>query len=482
MGFYARPEDTICAIATPIGEGGIGIVRISGALALSVAGTIVRLRSGRTLDSVSSHTLHLADIIFPDRGALGHEPVTHVEPPGYEIIDEGLVVYMNGARSFTAEDVVELHCHGSGVVLGRVCEACIVAGARLAEPGEFTKRAFMNGRLDLSQAEAVLDTIRAKSEAGLKVAQRHLRGDLRQHVDELRLRLLSILAHVEAGIDFVEEDIVFVGQDQLTHSLDRALTGIQKLLRTAKVGRVLREGARVVIVGSPNVGKSSLLNSLLKEQRAIVTNIPGTTRDVLEEAVVWSGLTITLVDTAGLRESDDVVEQEGMRRARAAEADADVVLHVLDAEKLHGHSALRPLRQDGRLVMALLNKVDLIDERLVPNAVQTIYKQLSCDVFPISARTGYGLEQVKAKVVSHLSQGCPEVSDGLIVTNVRHQSALDRAAASLTEALRSTERNVAPEFIAVDLRDAADALGEITGAITSDEVLTEIFAQFCIGK
>jgi tRNA modification GTPase len=470
-------EDTICAIATPIGEGGIGIVRVSGPDALAIANKMVRLRSARPLESVASHTLHLADIVFP-----GSAPQGSGSGCNDAIIDEGLVVYMSGARSFTAEDVVELQCHGSGIVLRRICEACLAAGARLAMPGEFTKRAFMNGRLDLSQAEAVLDTIRAKSDAGLRVAQRHLRGELSQHVDALRRRLLSMLAQVEAGIDFVEEDITFIGRTELVSSLQDALDQIKKMLVTAKVGRLLRDGARVVILGRPNVGKSSLLNAFLKEPRAIVTNIPGTTRDVLEEQVAWDGLLLTLVDTAGLRDSEDVVEQEGIRRTRAAEAEADLLIHVMDATELLGQAAVTPLREDPRQEILVVNKVDLIDASAAERLVETIVRVTGRETILISVRTGFGLERLKEKLVSRLLKGSAESTDGLIVSNVRHRSALERAAGALTEALTSTEGSAEPECVAVDLRDAAEALGEISGVITTDEVLGKIFSEFCIGK
>ncbi|HET6273680.1 MAG TPA: tRNA uridine-5-carboxymethylaminomethyl(34) synthesis GTPase MnmE, partial [Bacteroidota bacterium] len=240
------PEDTICAVATPAGEGGIGIIRISGPGALAVADKIVRLRSNQSLRIAPPQTLHLADILGPGISSGNTNSVQNRTRPSDEVLDEGLVVFMKGPRSFTAEDVVEIHCHGSGVVLGRVCEACISAGARLAQPGEFTKRAFLNGRLDLSQAEAVLDTIKAKSDVGLKIAQRHLRGELGQQVDRLRTRLLGMLAQVEAGIDFTEEDISFIGREELITSLQQTLDEIQAMLATAERGRVLREGARVV--------------------------------------------------------------------------------------------------------------------------------------------------------------------------------------------------------------------------------------------
>ena len=470
-------DDTICAIATPVGEGGIGIVRISGADALSVAEQLVRLRSRRPLAAVSSHTLHLADIVFPASSGVGRVSVSHLD-----IIDEGLVVYMKGTRSFTAEDVVEIHCHGSGVVLGQVCDACLAAGARLALPGEFTKRAFLNGRLDLSQAEAVLDTIRAKSESGLRVAQRHLRGELRHQVDGLRMRLLSLLAHLEAGIDFVEEDITFIGRDELAQSLRDTFEEIQKMLSTARAGRLLRDGMRVVILGPPNVGKSSLLNRCLKEQRAIVTDVPGTTRDLLEEQVVWDGRLLTFVDTAGLRDSTDVVEQEGIRRARAAEAEADVVLHMFDAKELLPHPQVTSLRDHGEQEILVVNKMDLLDEIAGQQLIETLRRSTTCEIIPISVQTGCGFQHLQERLLARLSHGSPEASDGVMVSNGRHRSALERAAVATGEAITSIRGRMEPECVAVDLREAADALGEITGAITTDEVLGKIFSEFCIGK
>jgi tRNA modification GTPase len=399
------------------------------------------------------------------------------------MIDEGFVVFMKGPRSFTAEDVVEIHCHGSGLVLGRVMESCLSAGARLAQPGEFTKRAFLNGRLDLTQAEAVIETIRARSEAGLKIAQRHLRGDLGRLVDRLRTRLVGILAQVEAGIDFVEEDISFISRQALTVSLQEVLDEIRVLLRTAESGRVLREGARVVIVGRPNVGKSSLLNRLVGEERAIVTDIPGTTRDVIEESVVLDGLMITLVDTAGLRDTTDRVEQEGIKRTRAVRDEGDLVLQVLDAAELAGQDIEAHLGSTGeRTDLHLINKSDLVDAATLHRLTALIEQQTKARALPVSARTGWGFKELKESIRSRLSYASLEASEGVLLTNVRHRLALERTASSLREALDATGKALAPEFVAMDLRGAAEALGEVTGVITSDEILNHVFAQFCVGK
>ena len=476
-------EDTICAVATPLGEGGIGIVRISGPSAASVAQKIVRLRSNQPLKLAPAHTLHLADILGPHIPSGSPDSASLEIPPFETVIDEGLVVYMPAPRSFTAEDVVEVHCHGSMLILTMVCDACVAGGARLAQPGEFTKRAFLNGRLDLSQAEAVLDTIKAKSELGLKQAQRQLRGELRERVDQLRARLIGLLAHVEAGIDFVEEDIVFVGRQEVISALQEIHREIDQWLMTAEQGRLIREGIRVVIIGRPNVGKSSLLNRLLRVNRAIVTDVPGTTRDVIEESVVWDGLHVTLVDTAGLRDTKDVVEQEGIRRSQLARDQGDMILHVMDASD-PDHTYLEEwLAHSARANdLILMNKCDVVDDASVRVLCESIRTRTGCITLPVSARTGVGLVDVPVAIRSHFSQPCLEPHEGIAVTSLRHRVALERARSSIGEALLSTRNGIQPEFVAMDLRGAADALGEITGVITSDDILERIFSEFCIGK
>jgi tRNA modification GTPase len=358
-----------------------------------------------------------------------------------------------------------------------VCKVCIESGARMAEPGEFTKRAFLNGRLDLSQAEAVLDTIRATSSIGLNIAQRQLRGDLAREVEQARTSLLTVLAHVEAGIDFVDEDISFLQRDELVRIVREARAVVQKLEGTAQEGRILREGAHVVILGRPNVGKSSVLNRLLREERAIVTAIPGTTRDVIEESIDLDGVTIRLVDTAGVRETDDIVELEGIKRTHVAQDEADLLLVVVDRSL--------PLTSDDRKLlsvvknrkhMVLLNKADLTD------AVESDAALADHSSYSISAKTGLGVETVKSALRAQLLSGGFEAAEGVTVTNVRHRDALRRAGESLDQALESVQWGAAGELVSIDVRAAADALGEITGAITTDEILGRIFSEFCIGK
>jgi tRNA modification GTPase len=470
-------DDTICAIATPAGQGGIGIVRLSGPHSLSIASQVVRLRSGDSLSSVSSHTLHLADLVIPALEKHGEVRAVRNRLPVSGLIDEALVVYMKAPRSFTAEDVVEIQSHGGMLVLELVCRVCLGSGARMAEPGEFTKRAFLNGRLDLSQAEAVLDTIRAASSAGLNIAQRQLRGDLAHEIEQARAALLTVLAHVEAGIDFVDEDISFLQQEELVRIVRNARAVVQKLEATARDGRIVKEGARVVILGRPNVGKSSLLNRLLKEERAIVTAIPGTTRDVIEESIDIGGVMIHLADTAGMRETDDVVEREGIKRARAAQDEADLLLVVVDGSV--------PLTSDDRELlmsvrdrkhMVLLNKADL---------AETVERDPALTdrlVYIMSAKTGMGVELVKSALLAQLVSGGFEAGESVMVTNARHRDALRRASTSLDQALESVQGGMAGELISIDVRAAADALGEITGAITTDEILGRIFSEFCVGK
>ena len=470
-------EDTICAVATPAGEGGIGIVRLSGPQSLTVVSRVVRLRSGHPLSSVCSHTLHLADLVIPSADKQNQGPRIHDRRSVCRLLDEAFVVYMKAPRSFTAEDVVEIQSHGGALVLGMVCKVCIESGARMAEPGEFTKRAFLNGRLDLSQAEAVLETIRATSSAGLNIAQRHLRGDLAQEVALARTSLLTVLAHLEAGIDFVGEDIAFLQRDELIRIVTEALEAIRKLEATAQEGRILREGAYVVILGRPNVGKSSLLNRLLREERAIVTAIPGTTRDVIEECIDLNGVMVRLVDTAGVRETEDVVEQEGIKRTRVAQAEADLLLVVIDGSMpltSEDREILQAVKDRKHLV--LLNKADLA------HTGETDVILTGRLTYAISAKTGSGIETVKSALRSQLVSGHFEAAESVTVTNIRHRDALRRADEALVQALDSVRCGMAGELVSIDVRAAADALGEITGAITTDEILARIFSEFCIGK
>lgn len=471
------PEDTITAVATPPGEGGIGIIRISGPDALSIANRFIRLRSGNPLHSIETHRLYLADIVSPE------DHITHFPSDILTPIDEALIVYMKAPHSYTAEDVIEIHAHGSRAVLAKLTQICLQAGCRLATPGEFTKRAFLYGRLDLSQAEGVLDTIKATSEQSLAVAQRHLRGDLKREVERMRSRLLSLLAHLEAGIDFVEEDIEFVGRDEIQQVLAEILETVEAALSSARTGRRLREGARVVIVGRPNAGKSSLLNRLLGDNRAIVTNTPGTTRDLIEETAHFDGCTLSLVDTAGLRKTSDEIEQEGIRRTEEAMRDADLLIVMVDAVEVSLTSQVPDLTVFGTSnIIVGLNKIDLLTPSQFNNLSINFTLPSAVTVLPISTVTGEGIAVLRDTIRDRVGLRALEPSQSVMITNVRHEDILSRCREYLSKALCSIDSGAHPECVAVDLRGAADTLGEITGVITSDEILNRIFSEFCIGK
>ena len=465
-------DDTICAIATPVGEGGIGIVRISGEKAIEITAGLVLLRSAQSLHDIPSHTLQRADVFVTSIPQVTPGRAYHQGP-----IDEALVVVMRAPHSYTAEDVVEIHCHGGALVLQTVCEGLISRGARLAEPGEFTKRAFLNGRLNLTQAEAVLDTIRAKTAGGLRIAQEHLRGVLSKEIDRMRETLIRLLAHVEAAIDFTEEDITFIGPDELLQGLQQTQSDIRRLAESCREGRILREGISAAIIGRPNVGKSSLLNALLRTDRAIVTAVPGTTRDVLEETLNIRGVPIRLLDTAGVRETNDPVEQEGVKRSRTAMDQAELLLVLLDGSVplSEEDQDLLAMSQDKRRIV-VVNKIDL------PDQIQADEFSGFEPIVRISATTGEGLDDLRDAIRHAVLRADFEPGERAIVTRARHRASLLKAGESLEDAMESVHADLSGEFVAMDVRGALDALGEITGAVTTDDILDRIFSEFCIGK
>ncbi len=472
-------NDTICAIATPPGEGGIGVVRISGLRALEFASQVVCLRSGTSIQNLRVRTMALADV-SAQQSPVSQVPLDH-QARTQSFLDEALVVVMRGPHSFTGEDVVEIQCHGGPVILDQLCRSLMSAGARLAEPGEFTKRAFLNGRLDLAQAEGVLDTIRAKTARSLTIAQSQRRGELSQEVEKTRSALVVALAHVEAALDFSEEDITFVRQDELMRLLDETATRLRRMVQSGQEGRIWREGAAVAILGRPNVGKSSLMNALLRSDRAIVTPIPGTTRDMLEEVVSIDGIPVRLFDTAGIRPTDDPVEAEGIRRSQLAWKDADLALILLDgSQPLSESDRILLARQEAAQALLVINKCDL-PRKLVREELERAYS-VNGSVIDISAKLQIGLDGLRESIRSRLTPDRLESRDGVLVTNLRHAAALERALQGVEQARHSLEEGRAGELVAMDLRIAADALGEITGVITTDEILERIFAEFCIGK
>lgn len=456
-------EDTIAAVATAYGEGGIGIIRISGEKALSILEEVFEF-AGETSQIVNRRMTY---------GRI-------VDRENEQIIDEVLAIYMKGPKTYTAEDVVEINCHGSMVSLRKTLALVLRKGARLAEPGEFTKRAFLNGRLDLSQAEAVIDIIKAKTDRSFDVAMSQLEGALSLRVTEIRQKLLDLLVDITVNIDYPDEDIEELTYDKIEENILLIGEMIEKLLSTADTGRMIREGIRVAIVGKPNVGKSSLMNSLLRETRAIVTEIPGTTRDTIEEAISIRNIPVYLVDTAGIRETSDEVERLGIERSKAAFNEADFIIFIMD-----GSSAIsdedREIASylDGRDSVVLINKNDL--ERGFTN---DDVRELVNDpvIIETSLINNEGIEEIENHIEELVYGGELSQHDSTMVNNVRHIELLKQSRDSLRDAMDMTLAREALDFIEVDVRNAYDLLGEITGETVSDDIINEVFARFCLGK
>lgn len=457
--------DTIAAISTAPGEGAIGIVRISGDDAIRIADEVYRLKDKR-LKEQASHTIHYGHI---------------VDPKNDEVIDEVMVTVLCAPKTFTREDIVEINCHGGIVAINRILQLVLRMGARLAEPGEFTKRAFLNGRIDLSQAEAVMDLIRAKTDKSMQMAMRQLDGELSKLIQNLRQEILNTLAQVEVNIDYPEYDDV----EEMTLQLLREKTqqvsqGIRALLNTASQGKILRDGLKTAIVGRPNVGKSSLLNVLLREEKAIVTDIAGTTRDTIEEYVNVRGVPLQLIDTAGIRETDDVVERIGVERSRKALNEADFVLLILNQSEELMDEDLRLLEQtkDFKRII-LLNKTDLptkIDMGKV--------KEFATDseIVTTSMLKKEGIDQLEEKIADYFFQGKMNERDATYLSNTRHIALLEKAEQALQEVANGVEMGMPVDLIQIDFTRAWDLLGEITGDTVQDELLTQLFSQFCLGK
>lgn len=458
-----KNEDTICAISTPIGEGGIGIVRISGKDAFAIAEKIFFSKKNKDLSAFPSHTIHYGEI-----------------RDNNERVDEALVSIMKAPNTYTKEDVVEINCHGGPLPLKKVMELVLKNGARLAEPGEFTKRAFLNGRIDLSQAEAVIDIINSKTDDSLRLAVNQLSGILSKKVNAIREELISIIASVEASIDFVDEDIEFISRDEMGKRIDRTVDEIEALITTADEGRIYKEGIATAIIGKPNVGKSSLLNALLKEERAIVTPIPGTTRDVIEEWVNIKGMPLRILDTAGIRHTEDLVEIEGVKRSRDAIKRADLILLLIDGSNKLNDEDKRLMQEvsDKRLIV-LLNKSDL-PSLVKKNDIANILPEN--ELVAISALTGEGVDSLKTAIHNLLFKGVITAGERPIITNLRHKTALEKTKKALENLEGSLKNEMSEEFLAVDLRAALNALGEITGETATEDILNRIFEEFCVGK
>ncbi len=475
-------NDTIAAIATPPGIGGIGVIRVSGPEAFAFVHPLLRQPGGRT-DIPPSHLLTYGQI---------------VDPATEEIVDEVLAAFMRAPRTYTREDVVEIQGHGGPLVLQRILRLVLAQGARMANPGEFTLRAFLNGRLDLAQAEAVMDLIDAQTEAGQRLAMQQLRGHISTQLQEARQSILAVVAHIEASIDFPEEEVPTPQPEELRSLITIGQRQVDALLAGSEQGRLYRQGLRTAIIGRPNVGKSSLLNALLRSERAIVTPIAGTTRDTVEEVANLRGIPLHLIDTAGITPSDDPVEQMGVQRSRSAAESADVVLLVFDgAEPLTGQdrqvseelkimgfgggadTTLQVSTVRSRPVVVVINKADR-ERRLEIEKVHCMWPGAPFVV--TSTLSGEGLPELEETVANLVLAGKTLHSESALVTSARHQEALRLAAEHLRASLVPLDRGLPLDFVSIDLRAAYDALGEITGETASDDLLDKIFSEFCIGK
>jgi tRNA modification GTPase len=451
-------SETIAAISTPIGEGGLAVVRISGERALEIAGRCFKPvgESSKGPVAAATHTVHYGKIHRDGR-----------------VIDEVLLTVLRAPRTFTREDMVEISCHGGVLPAKLVLDALLSAGARLAEPGEFTKRAFLNGRIDLAQAEAVADLIHSRTELALAAANEQLAGKLSRRIEELRNQMVQTLAHIEAHIDFPDEDISPDTKEQLVQRLERGVAFIDELLRTAPEGQILRRGIRAAIIGRPNAGKSSLLNHLLGHERAIVSPIPGTTRDTIEETANIRGIPVVFIDTAGLRESTDAIEAEGIRRSRESLARAELVLHVIDATEEIAAAEIARVAAEKKQIL-VLNKIDLNPGVSISDSGRNV-KRISC-------RTGEGIEGLKDAIRDAVWSGGVGGEMQQVMINSRHQEALQRARTHTVHTIDALRSNQTLELAAMDLRIATNAIGEIVGKTTTEDILDSIFSQFCIGK
>jgi tRNA modification GTPase len=455
--------DTIAAIATVLGEGGISIIRVSGEKSLSIINTIFKGKKSKISEDMKPYTMRYGFIIEQETG---------------DILDEVIVSYMKGPRSFTAEDTVEINCHGGIIATKRILEEVIKCGVRLAEPGEFTKRAFLNGRIDLSQAEAVIDIIRAKTDISMKLAVQQSKGRLSNEIGSIRNRMLELIAHIEATVDYPEDDLEEVTSDKAISDIKSILEIINNILTTADEGKIIREGLNAVIVGKPNVGKSSLLNSLVMENRAIVTEIPGTTRDVIEEYINIDGIPIKIIDTAGIRETKDIVEKIGVEKSKEKINESDLIILTLDMSRQLDDEDREIIDyiKDKKYII-LLNKVDLPIKINKDDIINLNFDY----VIEISTKTGYGLDKLKECIKNLFFKGDIK-SENFVITNSRHKEVLIRAKESCTQAIDALENTLAIDLASIDIRNAWYCLGEITGDSLSENIIDKIFSEFCLGK
>ncbi len=457
-------EDTIAAISTPPGEGGIGVIRLSGPNAISIAECMFRSAGGASLHELKSHTASFGHIV-------GHEG---------RAIDQAVVTLFLGPKSYTGEDVVEISAHGGSLILRKILDLALSLGARQAEPGEFTRRAFLNGRLDLTQAEAVLDLIRAKTDRSLEIALRQLVGKLSSELNSIKDELMKLYAHLEAYLDFPDEHLEVYSNPEFESRFQTILDRIKRLLGSFSKGEILREGACVIIVGRPNVGKSSLLNALLNRDRALVSEIPGTTRDILEESIELEGLWIRLVDTAGLWKSIDPLDQAAMERTKRYLEGGDLFLWVLDATSGLVEEDLAILASlKGRRTIPIINKIDIHGGKISHKQLEKLTEGIE-PIF-LSAKTLEGIENLEKKIVDSIL-GTEVAEESILITRLRHRRALETSLELLEKSFQTFLSRESLEFVTVDLKVSIDALKELVGEIYSEDLLDVIFKEFCIGK
>lgn len=456
-------NDTIAAIATSLSSAGLSIIRISGKDALKVIDKIYKSKNRKKkISEVPSHTIHYG-YIYDDE----------------TLIDEVMVVVMRGPKSYTKEDVVEINCHGGIVVTKKILETIIKHGARIAEPGEFTKRAFLNGRIDLSQAEAVMDIINSKNELSLKNSLNQLQGNVLDKIKDLRKMIMHDLAYIEAALDDPEHMTLDGFNEELEDNINNIIGELKNLLKSAESGRLIKEGINTVILGKPNVGKSSLLNILVGSDRAIVTDIAGTTRDTLEESINIGGVSLNIIDTAGIRDTDDEVEKIGVEKARKAADEADLIIYVIDASIPldDNDDMIINIIKDKKSVV-LLNKTDL-DVIVEPSQIR---EMLNKDIIQISAKENTGIEKLEHWIVDSFFQGNLDFNEEIYITNIRQKKAISKSINSLENVLTSIQNSMPEDFYSIDLMDAYELLGEIIGETVNEDLVNTIFSDFCMGK
>lgn len=458
--------DTIASIATPLTPSGIGIIRLSGDESIKIVNNLFKSNiEGKKISNVKSHTINYGYIINPKDDS---------------IVDEVLVSIMKAPNSYTKEDIVEINCHGGIVIMQKVLKLVLENGARLAEPGEFTKRAFLNGRIDLSQAEAVIDIINAKTDMLIKSSINQLSGSVSEKLSTIKNQLLELIAHIEASIDYPEYDIDEIKEDNVIFRINNIIDLIKTLIDSYDNGRIIKEGIRTAIIGKPNVGKSSLLNALLREQRAIVTDIPGTTRDILEEYMNVHGIPIRLIDTAGIRDTNDLVEKIGVDKAKKMIEEAELIILMIDSSDELSKEDINVLELiKNKKAIILLNKIDI--EQKVSSQDLNEYARES-HIIPISVKNLEGIDKLEESIKEMFFIGKIDFNDNVYITNVRHKNALDNALNHLNEVKKSIENGFPEDFWAIDLKNVYENIGEVTGDSVNEDLIDQIFSQFCLGK